>query len=271
MSRATSTTASCCAVQCRRQLRSFADLARQRTLFDDVPSDAAIVFVPVDFTLPEDGWTPADYGHEALVAALQSVAPTAVVSALTNLTGSAATRGGPRTRISSDMRQRPAPPTCGPLRASRRCLRSKPRLIHTLGAIYGIVWDQVRWPNSQARSAPPRSSASLPLGARELAKLVPVYGQTAGARTAAGMSFRPLRTRQGRIYFLARRKAGASDPSGVAKAYKDALGSAFGGWRASGASEPAEPKEPLRLQPRQTRALSLPARRDADHRAGATR
>jgi hypothetical protein len=39
-------------------------------------------------------------------------------------------------------------------------------------------------------------------------------------------------------YFLARRKAGASDPSGVAQAYKDALGSALRLARERGISNP---------------------------------
>ncbi len=47
-----------------------ADLARalqaQRSLFEKFPGKAPIHFVAVDFTLPEDGWSPVDYGLETL-------------------------------------------------------------------------------------------------------------------------------------------------------------------------------------------------------------
>jgi uncharacterized protein (DUF697 family) len=65
-------------------------------------------------------------------------------------------------------------------------------------------------------------------GARELAKLVPVYGQTAGAAAAAIMSFATTYALgKAACYFLSRRTIGASDPDGVAQAYKDALKSAL--------------------------------------------
>ena len=43
-------------------------------------------------------------------------------------------------------------------------------------------------------------------------------------------------------YFLSRRKAGASDPSGVVQAYKDALGSALRLARERGISNPQNRK-----------------------------
>ncbi len=220
-------------------------LARQRTLFDGVPGHAAIVFVPVDFTLPEDGWTPADYGHEALVAALQAVAPTAVVSALTNLTGSAA----------DALEDRAHPHILGyataagaadlwPIAGIALVPAVQAKLIHTLGAIYGIVWDRRALAEfASALGATTLIRVASGFGARELAKLVPVYGQTAGAAAAAGMSFATTYALgKAACYFLARRKAGASDPSGVAQAYKDALGSALRLARERGISNPQNRK-----------------------------
>ena len=56
-----------------------ADLARalafQRTLFTNIPVRR---FVPIDFTLPEDGFTDAFYGREALLEALVEAYPHAV-------------------------------------------------------------------------------------------------------------------------------------------------------------------------------------------------
>lgn len=47
-------------------------LREMRAAFADVPGVAPI-FVPLDFTLPEDGYTPADYGLDALYEALKQV------------------------------------------------------------------------------------------------------------------------------------------------------------------------------------------------------
>jgi uncharacterized protein (DUF697 family) len=65
-------------------------------------------------------------------------------------------------------------------------------------------------------------------GLRELAKLIPVYGQTAGAAAAAAMSFATtFAIGKAACYFLAIHRAGGSDPKGVSKAYAEALGQAF--------------------------------------------
>ena len=55
-------------------------MMRQRSLFEGVPGNGAIAFVPVDFTLAGDGWEPADYGYDAFIETLQNVAPAAVVT-----------------------------------------------------------------------------------------------------------------------------------------------------------------------------------------------
>jgi hypothetical protein len=62
-------------------------LSHQRELFEGLPGKGAVLFVPIDFTLPEDGWEPSDYGYEAFLAALEHVAPAAVVTSLHNLLG----------------------------------------------------------------------------------------------------------------------------------------------------------------------------------------
>jgi uncharacterized protein (DUF697 family) len=63
-----------------------ADLARalrfQRSLFADIPVRR---FVPLDFTLPEDGFTELFYGREALLDALADAHPHAVYSMLRRL------------------------------------------------------------------------------------------------------------------------------------------------------------------------------------------
>jgi uncharacterized protein (DUF697 family) len=216
-------------------------LARQRTLFNDIPGNGAVVFVPVDFTLPEDGWAPADYGREALGAALQTVAPAAVASALANLAGNAA----------DALADRAHPHVLGyataagaadlwPVAGIALVPAIQAKLIHTLGSIYGVDWDRRALAEfASALGATTLLRVASGFGARELAKLVPVYGQTAGAAAAAGMSFATTYALgKAACYFLKRRKTGASDPAGVAQAYKEALGSALRLARERGISSP---------------------------------
>lgn len=58
-----------------RRLR--AALERQRSMLDSLKGDRPR-FVPIDFTLPRDGFTQADYGRDALVEAVLQVAPQAM-------------------------------------------------------------------------------------------------------------------------------------------------------------------------------------------------
>ena len=70
-------------------------LAHQRSLFQAVPGRGALNFVPLDFTLPEDGFDPPDYGREALIEALIGAAPAAVRVALGGLPGALAAGSEP--------------------------------------------------------------------------------------------------------------------------------------------------------------------------------
>jgi uncharacterized protein (DUF697 family) len=67
-------------------LQTPPDLTRallfQRSLFDRIPVKQ---FVPIDFTLPEDGFSPQFYGREALLAALAEAHPHAMYQTLQQL------------------------------------------------------------------------------------------------------------------------------------------------------------------------------------------
>jgi len=51
-------------------------LAYQRVQFRELPGRGALSFAPIDFTQPNDGFDPVDYGREALIRALIAAAPT---------------------------------------------------------------------------------------------------------------------------------------------------------------------------------------------------
>ncbi len=205
-------------------------LMRQRALFENVPGNGAIAFVPLDFTPPGDGWQPADYGYDAFVETVQDLAPAAVVNSLRNL------HGETTDRIAS----RAHPHILGyataaggadlwPLAGVALVPIIQGKLIHTLGAIYGVAWNRRALAEfAGALGATTLLRVASGFGARELAKLVPLYGQTAGAAAAAVMSFATTYALgKAACHFLGRRRAGASDPAGVAQAYKEALGAAL--------------------------------------------
>jgi uncharacterized protein (DUF697 family) len=216
-------------------------LMRQRALLEGLPGKGTIAFVPIDFTLPGDGWEPADYGYDALVETLQSLAPAAVVTSLQNLHGDSKDR----------LAARAHPHILGyataagaadlwPVAGVALVPAIQLKLIHALGTIYGVKWDRRALGEfASALGATTLLRVASGFGARELAKLLPLYGQTAGAAAAAVMSFATTYALgQAACYFLGRRKAGTRDPAGVAQAYRSALSSALRLARERGIANP---------------------------------
>jgi uncharacterized protein (DUF697 family) len=205
-------------------------LAHQRELFEGIPGKGAVLFVPIDFTLPEDGWEPSDYGYEAFLAALEHVAPAAVVTSLHNLLGG----GGDALAVRAQPHILGYATAAGaadiwPVAGIALVPGVQAKMIHTLAAIYGVEWNRrVLAEFAGALGASTLIQIGSGFGARQLAKLVPLYGQTAGAAAAAVMSFATTYALgKAACYFLGRRKSGASDPAGVAQTYKDALSTAL--------------------------------------------
>ncbi len=133
------------------------------------------------------------------------------------------------TRTSSDMRPPPQPPTLYRWQApspSLPCSRKCSTAWRSFTASSGIG---SRSASSRRASEPAQCRVSLPaFGLRELAKLIPVYGQTAGAAAAAATSFATtFAIGKAACYFLSQHRLGTSDAQGVAKAYSAALSEAF--------------------------------------------
>ncbi|MGL4438963.1 MAG: hypothetical protein ACRCUE_06795, partial [Bosea sp. (in: a-proteobacteria)] len=103
------------------------------------------------------------------------------------------------------------------------------KMLHSLALIHGVAWDrQVLGEFSACLGAGTATRIAASLGLRQLAKLIPVYGQTVGAAAAAATSFATtIALGRAAVYFLKRRRAGVSDPDGVTKAYREALAEAF--------------------------------------------
>jgi uncharacterized protein (DUF697 family) len=213
-------------------------LAYQRGLVSGLPGNGRILFVPIDFTRPGDGFDPQDYGIQALLAALETAAPAGLVAALKDASSQTGDRlarlahphivGYATAAAAAD-----AVPVAGAVAVP--AVQSK--MLHSLGRIYGVEWNRKALGEFAAClgvGAVSRIAASF--GLRELTKLIPVYGQTAGAAAAAAASFATtFAIGKAACYFISQRRAGSTDPKGVAAAYSAALAEAFRLRKAKGA------------------------------------
>jgi uncharacterized protein (DUF697 family) len=170
-----------------------ADLARvlafQRTLFARIPVKC---FVPLDFTLPEDGFSEPFYGREALLDALAEAHPHAVYQTLRQL---------PQlTQQLKSLRFRQAQPhilayalAAGTVGASPLPLADLPlisalqiKLLHTIASLY-------RQPLGMKTFLEVASTMGLGLllrqGARSLLKVVPGVGQVVSGLYAGAATY----------------------------------------------------------------------------------
>lgn len=206
-------------------------LAFQRSLFEDVKGNAP-QFVPVDLTHPDDGLHPADYGLDALTEAVAAVAPAGMLLALSAMPG-----------FSGDTKEASADPlimghamaAAGgdlvpiPVAGTIAATTVQARLLHKLGELYGIKWDRRAYADlSAAIGAGTLLKIASQIGLRQLVKMIPAYGQTAGAAASAAASF-ALTYALGKaaVYYLHRRRMGMIDKAGIAQVYRQSLNDAF--------------------------------------------
>ena len=205
-------------------------LARQRALFDAIPGTSKIEFVPLDFTLADDPFQPHDYGLSALLSALRGAAPASLAASLRQAVtlGNAALAARAQPQV---MRYATAAAAADvvPMAGGIAVPAIQAKMLHSLAAIYGVPWD--RWTMAQFAGCLGTSTVVRMLstfGIRELVKLVPWYGQTAGAAAAAASSFATtVAVGKAAGYFLGQRRLGESDPAGVQRVYAQALQQAF--------------------------------------------
>jgi uncharacterized protein (DUF697 family) len=204
-------------------------LAHQRALFAALPGRAQARFVSIDFTQAGDGFEPADYGREALVAALMAAAPAAVAVALAELARGRRSAAGDRANAhilgfalaagASD-----AVPVAGLIAVPV----VQAAMLRQLARLSGASWNAQAYREfAVALGAGTLVRTASSFGARQLVKLIPVYGQTAGAAAAAAASFAATYAMgKAANYFLLRRREGRRAEA-VATVYRDALRQAF--------------------------------------------
>ncbi|HEX6610911.1 MAG TPA: hypothetical protein VF051_09055, partial [Hyphomicrobiaceae bacterium] len=205
-------------------------LAHQRALFAALPGSGPIAFVPIDFTKEGDGYTPIDIGLDALAETIVQVAPAAMVAALEAMPG--LTRD-PRLQQADPLIMGHAAAAAGgdlvPVAGLVAVSAIQARLLQRLAAIYGVGWDRRTFSEfAAALGSGVAVRLVAGLGIRQLMKLIPVYGQTAGLAASAATSFAvTYALGKAAVYFLSKRRIGADDPAGVARTYRQALQDAF--------------------------------------------
>ena len=186
-------------------------LLGQRDGLGRLPGPAAPSWVPIDLTLPEDGLEPADYGLEALWAAIGEISTLDLQARL---------RGDPGVR---DTLARAAHPHIVGYALAATGVGALPvvdlvavpaiqaKLLHSLAALYGQGWTRREVSEFLGLLG---LGVGLGYGARlvgrALVKLVPFLGQTLGAlwgATASGATTYALGKAAG-YYFATRRVGG---------------------------------------------------------------
>ena len=207
-----------------------ADLARlilaQRSALSGLPGQGPVWWVPIDFTLPEDGFEPADYGLEALWQALEESAV-----------------AGLRARILADpsvrdVFKRTAHPHVVGYSLATAALGAVPlidlaavpavqaRLLQVLAAVYGVRWTRRAAAEFLALLGTGVAvSYGTRMAGRSLAKLIPGWGQTAGAAWAAASSGATTYAlgKSACLYLQARRDGLSIDPEPLRKEFAQAL------------------------------------------------
>ncbi len=207
-------------------------LAFQRALFNDLPGRNPPLFVPMDLTRSEDGLAPAALRSRR---ADRSSGVRRAGRHACGALGHAGFTADPKSRTADPIVMGHAMAAAGgdlvpvPVAGAMAVTTVQARLLNQLGKLYGIEWDRRAYTElSAALGAGTLVRMASSMGIRQLAKMVPVYGQTAGAAASAAASFAvTYALGKAAAYYLHRRRIGTSDTGGVGHVYQEALRNAF--------------------------------------------
>jgi len=205
-------------------------LTHQRALFSHIPGTGPIVFVPIDFTHESDGLAPANYGLRPFMDALLRVAPAALGASLREMReGLGKDRAGRAHPYIMGCAAAAAAADLVPVAGAIAVPGVQATMLRSLARIYGARWDRRTLAEfSGALGAGVAMRLLSAFGIRQLVKLVPVYGQTAGAAAAAATSFATTYALGKAVcFFLDRREAGSIDATAVQRVYAENLSKAF--------------------------------------------
>lgn len=209
---------------------AFEDLSRalrmQAKRFAELPGNGLFRSVAVDLTLPEEGYSEPEHGLPELLDALDEVTASGHGQMLRTLASHGSDRRLARARPHL-LGYASSAGVCDlvPVTSLVTVPAVQAKLLHSLAGIYGQQWDRK---TLIAFLASLGSGAALGIGAgfaaRQVGKLIPVYGQTAGA-AAAGLASAAVTYALGRAAceYLEQARRGRADPAAVAETWRGAL------------------------------------------------
>jgi uncharacterized protein (DUF697 family) len=206
-------------------------LAHQRERFGGLAGSGPVIFVPLDFTRPDDGLPPADYGLDALLDALAVAVPRAVMARIDVLR---ADQGGKITARSRSAilgySVAAGAADALPIVAIAAVPAIQGAMLRTLGGRFSVEWtgaDVASLLGAVGTAALLRQGIGFAL--KQGAKLIPVYGQIGGAAAASLSSFAfTYALGYAACAYLKGRQTGvAASDRDIQEAYRAALAKAF--------------------------------------------
>lgn len=163
-------------------------LLEQRKLFRDIDAQ----FVPVDFTLPEDGYLPVNYGLEAVWRSLETALPHGIAVVLHNMKEirkglhDAYSKAAHPHIIAYALTSAAAGAIPVPFAGIPVVTLIQAKMLQTIASIYNFKLDRKSWVEIS-------SSLGITLltniGRRELVKLIPGYGSAVSSALTAATTY----------------------------------------------------------------------------------
>ena len=200
-------------------------LAHQRALFAPLPG-ASPRFLPIDFTRPEDGLSPHDYGFDALAGALAAVADARLAALLADVR---ATAEGSLDRLILWHAGAAAAANAVPVAGLAAAAAVQARLLRALAARFGVEWTHDRLlAFAGAVGTVMLLRQGVLMGLRESVKLLPPAAPF--VIPAASLAIFAVTFALGRAACIYLRDLAAGQPIGedaVRAAFRDALRDAW--------------------------------------------
>ncbi len=201
-------------------------LRAQRTAMSAIPGSAPVAWAVVDFTLPEDGFAPVDYGLMELWQAIEALLPHSLQQQLKDNSGLRDLYANTAHQHIVGYAMTAAGLGALPLVDLAAVTAVQAKLLHKLATLYGQRWDARSVTEFVSLAGTGLAVGYLSgMAKRTLSKMIPLVGQTAGAlwnASASGATTYALG--KAAVYFLNQHQHGLQvDPEVLRRIYTESL------------------------------------------------